>query len=157
MIWEITIILFLMLVAIVLILLEIFLLPGITIAGVGGFLFAASGVIYAYTVGETAGHITLLLSLVTFGGAFVWLLRSRSFNRVALKTDVDSKLTSSRDLGIKPGDAGITLSRLAPIGKARFNGITVEAKSMDELIDENTPIEVVRVDGYNVLVKKIEL
>lgn len=58
MIWEITIIVFLMLVAIVLILLEIFLLPGITIAGVGGFLFAASGVIYAYTVGETAGHIT---------------------------------------------------------------------------------------------------
>lgn len=157
MIWEITIILFLMLVAIVLILLEIFLLPGITIAGVGGFLFAASGVIYAYTVGETAGHITLLLSLITFGGAFVWLLRSRSFNRVALKTDVDSKLTSSRDLGIKAGDAGVTLSRLAPIGKARFNGITVEAKSMDELIDENTPVEVVRVDGYNVLVKKIEL
>lgn len=156
MIWEITIIVFLMLVAIVLILLEIFLLPGITIAGVGGFLFAASGVIYAYTVGDTAGHITLFLSLISFGGAFVWLLRSRSFNRVALNTDVDSKLTSSRDLDIKPGDAGITLSRLAPVGKARFNGITVEAKSMDELIDENTPVEIVRVDGYNVLVKKIE-
>lgn len=157
MIWEITIIVFLMLVAIVLILLEIFLLPGITIAGVGGFLFAASGVIYAYTVGDTAGHITLFLSLISFGGAFVWLLRSRSFNKVALNTDVDSKLTSSRDLDIKPGDAGITLSRLAPVGKARFNGITVEAKSMDELIDENTPVEIVRVDGYNVLVKKIEL
>ena len=27
---------------------------------------------------------------------------------------------------------------------------------MDELIDENTPVEVVRVDGYNVLVKKVE-
>lgn len=156
MIWEVTIIVFLMLVAIVLILLEIFLLPGITIAGIGGFLFAAAGVIYAYSVGETAGHITLFLSLATFGGAFVWLLRSRSFNRVALKTDVDSKLTSSRDLGIEPGDEGLTLSRLAPIGKARFKGITVEAKSMDELIDENTEVEVVRVDGYNVLVKKKE-
>ena len=103
MIWEITIIVFLMLVAIVLILLEIFLLPGITIAGVGGFLFAASGVIYAYTVGETAGHITLFLSLTAFAASFVWLLRARSFNKVALKTDVDSKLTSSRDLGIEPG------------------------------------------------------
>lgn len=156
MIWEITIIVFLMLVAIVLILLEIFLLPGITIAGIGGFLFAAAGVIYAYSVGEMAGHITLFLSLITFGGAFVWLLRSRSFNRVALKTNVDSKLVSSRDLGINPGDEGITLSRLAPIGKARFNGITVEAKSMDELIDENVAVEVVRVDGYNILVKRKE-
>lgn len=154
MMWEITIIVFLMLVAIVLILLEIFLLPGITIAGIGGFLFAAAGVIYAYSVGEMAGHITLFLSLITFGGAFVWLLRSRSFNRVALKTNVDSKLVSSRDLGINPGDEGITLSRLAPIGKARFNGITVEAKSMDELIDEKVAVEVVRVDGYNVLVKR---
>ena len=81
-------------------------LPGITIAGVGGFLFAASGVIYAYTVGETAGHITLFLSLTAFAASFVWLLRARSFNKVALKTDVDSKLTSSRDLGIEPGDEG---------------------------------------------------
>ena len=56
-------------------------------------------------------------------------------------------------LGIVPGDEGLTLSRLAPIGKARINGITVEAKSMDELIDENTPVEVIRVDGYNVIVK----
>lgn len=156
MIWEITIIVFLMLVAIVLILLEIFLLPGITIAGVGGFLFAAAGVIYAYNVGEMAGHITLFLSLVAFAVAFVWLLRSRSFHRVALKADVDSKLTSCRDLSILPGDEGITLSRLAPIGKARIMGVTVEAKSMDELIDENTPIKVVRVDSYNILVKKIE-
>lgn len=156
MIWEITIIVFLMLVAIVLILLEIFLLPGITIAGVGGFLFAAGGVIYAYSVSELTGHVTLALSLVSFGAAFVWLLRARSFNRVALKTDVDSKLTSSRDLGIVPGDEGITLSRLAPIGKARIKDITVEAKAMDELIDEKTPVEVVRVDGYNVLVKRKE-
>lgn len=156
MIWEITIIVFLMLVAIVLILLEIFLLPGITVAGVGGFLFAAAGVIYAYSVGEMAGHITLIVSVIAFAATFVWLLRARSFSRVALNTDVDSKLTSSRDLGIVPGDEGVTLSRLVPIGKARIKGITVEAKSMDELIDENTPVEVLRVDGYNILVKKKE-
>ena len=133
MIFEMLIIAFLMVVAIVLILLEIFMLPGITVAGVGGFLFAAGGLFYAYSVSTP--------------------LRSKSFNRVALKTDIDSKLVSSRDLGIVPGDEGLTLSRLAPIGKARINGITVEAKSMDELIDENTPVEVIRVDGYNVIVK----
>jgi len=43
MIFEMLIIAFLMVVAIVLILLEIFMLPGITVAGVGGFLFAAGG------------------------------------------------------------------------------------------------------------------
>ena len=152
MIFEMLIIAFLMVVAIVLILLEIFMLPGITVAGVGGFLFAAGGLFYAYSVSTPIGNVTLAVSSLVFA-SFIWLLRSKSFNRVALKTDIDSKLVSSRDLGIVPGDEGLTLSRLAPIGKARINGITVEAKSMDELIDENTPVEVIRVDGYNVIVK----
>ena len=151
MIFEMLIIAFLMVVAIVLILLEIFMLPGITVAGVGGFLFAAGGLFYAYSVSTPIGNVTLAVSSLVFAASFIWLLRSKSFNRVALKTD--SKLVSSRDLGIVPGDEGLTLSRLAPIGKARINGITVEAKSMDELIDENTPVEVIRVDGYNVIVK----
>ena len=154
MIFETLIIAFLMVVAIVLILLEIFMLPGITVAGVGGFIFAAGGLIYAYSVDTLAGNMTLAVSLLVFAATSVWLLRSKSFSRVALKTDVDSRLVSSRDLGIIPGDEGLTLSRLAPIGKARINGIMVEAKSMDELIDENTPVEVVRVDSNNIIVKR---
>lgn len=151
--FELFIIAFLMVIAVALILLEIFLLPGITVAGVGGFIFAAGGLIYAYTISQAVGNITVLASVIVFAIAFFWLLRSKSFNRVALKTDIDSRLTSSRDLGIKPGDEGITISRLAPIGKARINGITVEAKSLDELINEHTPIVVMRVDGYNVVVQ----
>ncbi|SEG21978.1 MULTISPECIES: NfeD family protein [Parabacteroides] len=153
MILDIAIIAFLLIVAIVLILLEIFFLPGITLAGIGGFIFAAGGIIFAYSAGTMIGHISLIASILVFGIAFVWLMRSNSFSRVALKTDINSKLTSSRDLGIQPGDEGITLSRLAPIGKARINGINVEAKSEEELLDENTPVIVVRVDSYNVIVK----
>lgn len=154
MILDIIIIAFLIIVAILLLLLEIFLLPGITIAGVGGAVFAIGGVVYAYTVGETIGHITLASSVLAFGGAFFGLLRTKSFNRVALKTDIDSKLVSSRELGIVPGDEGITLSRLAPIGKALIKDITVEAKSTGDFIDEETPVIVVRVDGYNVIVEQ---
>ena len=137
MLLDIAIIVFLMVAAILLILAEIFLLPGITLAGIGGAIFAIGGVVFAYTVGIWVGHLTLSLSIITFG-------------------IIDSKLTSSRDLGIEPGDEGITLSRLAPIGKARIKGINVEAKSQDELIDENTPIVVIRVDSYNVIVRPKE-
>ena len=114
MLLDIAIIVFLMVAAILLILAEIFLLPGITLAGIGGAIFAIGGVVFAYTVGIWVGHLTLSLSIITFGIIFAWLLRSRSFNKIALKTDIDSKLISSRDLGIEPGDEGITLSRLAP-------------------------------------------
>lgn len=153
MLLDIVIIVFLMATAILLILAEVFLLPGITLAGVGGLLFAIGGVTFAYTVGLWVGHLTLLISLVAFGVTFAWLLRSRSFSKVELKTNIDSKLISSRDLGIQPGDEGVTLSRLAPIGKARFKDVTVEAKALDELIDENTPVIVTQIDSYNVIVR----
>jgi len=143
-------------VAIFLFLLEIFLLPGITIAGIGGALFAIGGIIYAYSIGTVMGHVTLVVSIVLFVGFFAWLLRAKSFQRVALKTNVDSTLTSTRDMGLQVGDEGIALSRLAPIGKARFGDTTVEAKTQGDFIDEQTPIVIVRIDGYNVVVETID-
>lgn len=150
---DIIIIVFLMVAAIFLILAEIFLLPGITIAGIAGVLFAIGGVAFAYSTSMMYGNITLGTSVVVFGGIFLWLLRSNSFHRVSLKTDIESTVASPRDMDLKVGDEGITLSRLAPIGKARFNEITVEAKSLNEFIDEKTPVVIIRIDGYNVVVE----
>ena len=152
--FAVIIIAFLLITAVILILMEIFLFPGITVAGIGGFIFAVGGLYYAYTLSWWTGNLALFASLITFGIAFIWMLRAKSLSRIALKTNVDSKLTSSHDLGIKVGDEGVTVSRLAPIGKARINGVIVEAKSLDELIDEKTEVTVIRVDGYNVIVER---
>ena len=151
---NIIIIVIFMAVAIFLFLLEIFLLPGITVAGIGGALFAIGGIVYAYSIGTVMGHVTLVVSIVLFVGFFAWLLRAKSFQRVALKTNVDSTLTSTRDMGLQVGDEGIALSRLAPIGKARFGDTTVEAKTQGDFIDEQTPIVIVRIEGYNVVVEQ---
>ncbi len=142
-----------MLTAILLGLAEIFLFPGITIAGIGGVLFAGGGLYYAYSLSPMIGHITLIASAILFVIGMVWFMRSRSLNKLALHTNVDSRLESSQDLGIQVGDEGQSLSRLAPIGKARFGDKTVEAQSEVGFIDENTPVKVVRVTGYNVVVR----
>ena len=151
---ELLIIVFVMVAAITLLLAEIFLLPGITIAGIAGAILAIGGVAYAYTVSMTVGNITLGASIIVFGGIFLWLLRSNSFHRVSLKTNIESTVESPRNMDLNVGDEGVTISRLAPIGKARFHQITTEAKSTNEFIDENTPVVIVRVDGYNVIVEK---
>ena len=153
MVIDILIIVFLMVVAILLIIAEIFLLPGITIAGIAGTLFAIGGVAFAYSIDITTGNITLGSSAIAFGGLFLWLMRSNSFNRVSLKADIQSTVESPRSMELNVGDEGIALSRLAPIGKARFNNITVEAKSTGEFIDENTPVVIKRIEGYNVVVE----
>ena len=72
MLLDIAIIVFLMVAAILLILAEIFLLPGITLAGIGGAIFAIGGVVFAYTVGIWVGHLTFCLSIITFGIIFAW-------------------------------------------------------------------------------------
>ena len=82
MILDIAIVVFLLAVAIVLLLLEIFLLPGITVAGIGGFLFAAGGILYAYSeLGVQAGNISLIVHS-SICVSFFWLLRSNSFIRL---------------------------------------------------------------------------
>jgi membrane-bound ClpP family serine protease len=141
--------------AIFLILAEIFLLPGITIAGIGGTLFAIGGIIFAYSVNTTAGNITVISSILVFGSIFFRLLRRDSFGRVSLKADIDSTISSPKDKNLHIGDKGVTLSRLAPIGKARFNNITVEAKSVNEFVDENTPVVITGIEGFSVTVENI--
>lgn len=140
---------------ILLLLIEFFLLPGISIAGVGGVIFMVSGVIYSYIyLSSTAGNITLALSLILLALAFVWLLKSKSLQKIALTADIRETVDNSDLKSLQPGDTGITVSRLNPIGKVMINDITVEGKSFDgELIDEDTEIEVVRVESYNVTVR----
>lgn len=157
MVLDIAIIVFLLGLAILLILLEIFMLPGITIAGIGGCIFAVGGIVYAYgQVGATVGNIALASSIVVFGIAFAWLLKSKALDKVALNTNADGKIISNNELGIKPGDEGVTLSRLNPIGKIKINGITAEAKSTGDFISEERPVVVLKVSANSILVTEKE-
>ncbi|MDR2120579.1 MAG: NfeD family protein [Tannerella sp.] len=157
MILNISIIIAFAVIAIILFLLEIFLFPGVTLAGIGGALFAVGGVAYGYyTLGITGGHVTLGASLAVYGYFFYRILRSKSLRKIALNTNIDSKVVSARDMGLNPGDEGITLSRLAPAGKARFGNTIVEARAMENFVDEQTPVAIVHIEGYQVIVKSIQ-
>ncbi|HBG58114.1 NfeD family protein [Proteiniphilum sp. UBA1028] len=137
-------------------LVEIFLLPGISIAGIAGAIFLIGGIAYAYLfLGSTAGNISLAASAAALGGTFVWLLRSKSLRKISLDTNIESTVDNTNLQKMVAGDTGITISRLNPIGKVMVNDVVAEGKSMDgEFIDEDTEIEIVKVETYNVLVKR---
>lgn len=155
---EILIVVFLALLGIILLLTEIFFLPGITIAGIVGALSIVGGISYAFIyIGNSAGLITILSSVVVFGGSFAFLIKSNTMSRIALKTDIESTVDQQELKHMKIGDEGVTISRLNPIGKAEFNNITVEAKSVTgEYIDEGETVIIVSIESYNVLVKLVE-
>lgn len=152
--FEILIVVALILLGILFMLAEIFLLPGISIAGIAGAIFLIGGIVYSYLfIGNVAGNITLAATAIAMGASFFLLLKSKSLRKISLETNIESKVDNS-DLGkISVGDTGIALSRLNPTGKVMVNDLTVEGKSFNgEFIDDDDKIEVVRIDTYQIQV-----
>ena len=150
---EILIVILLCTIGILLILVEIFLIPGLTITGIGGAVFSIGGVVYAFMhIGTMAGIITLISVVAMIGIAFVYLVKSKALDRIALKTDINSTVAAKELPDISEGDKGITISRLNPVGKVKVNNITMEAKTFSGFIDENTTITVVKVSPTQLIV-----
>ena len=148
------IIILLLVLGVVLILLEFFVLPGITVAGVAGVVMMLGGVYLSYHhFGSTVGHLTVLGSVV-FSLFALWLaLKSGTWNRIMLKTEIDSKVEKLEENVVAIGDEGVCLSRLAPMGQVRIKNQIIEAKSTGVYIDEKTPVEVIRIVDKIIVVK----
>ena len=93
--------------------------------------------------------------IVTIVGIVIFI-RSRSLDRMALKTTIDSVAPTLVSDQIKVGDEGVTLSRLNPMGSVLINDVTVEARTREDFIDEDTPVVVEKVDRTTVIVQKKE-
>ncbi|GAB1415495.1 hypothetical protein MASR2M117_09010 [Paludibacter sp.] len=152
---EIAVVIILLVIAIALLLIEIFLIPGISIAGIAGILFMGGAVYYAFSfIGASAGRFTILAAFILMGIAILIFVRSKALEKMSLKTDIDSKNDPLEGVDIKVGDIGITSSRLAPMGKIVVNGHIVEAKTIDDFIDQDEEVVVIKVLSTNVLVER---
>lgn len=146
---ELFIIISLVLVALMLLLVDLFLIPGTGFPAIiaGGCIIFA--VYYAFqTLGLLAGFATLALAALGCILSVVWFMHSKTLDRVALKKDIDSKVDRSAEDSVRVGDCGTTITRLALIGNADINGHVVEVKSADGFMNAKTPIVVSRItDG----------
>ncbi len=138
---------------IILFLVEIFLIPGISVAGIGGLLSTGVAIFLAFQISFLFGILALLFGLILLG-LLVWLVYySKTLDKISLKTNIDATVEKADEKNeIKVGDVGISLSRLAPMGKVKINDIVIEAKTEGEFLDENTKITVLKVFSNNILV-----
>lgn len=146
------------LLGIFLFLVEFLLIPGITVAGIGGFILVSAGIYVAFTEhGTDLGLITLGITLVSSVIILAFSLRSRTWKNVMLNTNIDGKVNEGPELGlINAGDKGETLTRLAPVGKVNVNGIIMEAKSISGYVDPHNAIEVIKISGSQLIVKPVK-
>ena len=151
---DILIIAILLIAAIIFFLAELFIVPGISIAGflAGGCIVVANYYAFAQ-LGTTAGFITLGISGMACIGSLMGFMRSKTLERLSLKKDITSKVDRSAEERVKVGDVGVTTTRLALIGYAEINGDIVEVKSVDGFLNEMTPIGVNRITNGMLMVE----
>lgn len=151
-------IIFLIILGILLFLVEFLIVPGITIAGIGGAISIITGVVLAfYYEGPTTGLIVLISTAVLIGLTAVFMLKAGTWKKLMLNKAIDSKVDFvKKDEGrIKIGDKGKAITRLNPMGKVMIGNDFYEAKAMDKLIDQNTEVEIVKIESNKIIVKPL--
>lgn len=152
----ITAIVLFILLGIVLILIEFLVIPGVTVAGIFGTLLIIGGVFAGYYYHEAPyNHYLLAGSVVALTILFIFAFNSKTWKKFGLRSEIDSKVGQVDEEKIKIGDAGKTISRLAPIGKAMINEEVFEVRSFGHVIDQNNEITVAKIDGNKIYVELI--
>jgi membrane-bound ClpP family serine protease len=150
-------IILLVVIGIFLFLVEFLLVPGVTIAGIAGFILLVGAIYFGYnTYGTPEGHYilagTAFLSFLTI----YFSLRSRTWKRLMLDSRIDGKVSSYAEDKVNIGDVGQTITRLNPMGKVMINGEFLEAKSTGPYIEQKKKIKVVNIKDFRVIVEPYE-
>lgn len=146
----------LILVGLVLIFAEILLVPGVGFAGVLGLLSLGGSCYYAFAqLGTTAGTVVTAVNVVLIVALTVWVLRAKTWKRLTLETNIESKAVPSESSVLSVGDKGKTLTRLAPMGTVRFGEDAVEAKALEGMIDPGVDVQVVMIEDNRIFVRPV--
>lgn len=140
---------------IVFLLLEILVFPGTGITGVIGLLLLAASVWQIYVMyGNSAGHIALASTSVICIAAIIVALQPKTWNRASLKSEISGTAVPKHS-NLNVGDNGTTLSRLAPMGKARFGNESYEVRTFGSMINEKVRISIVKIENNSIYVKEL--
>lgn len=152
---DILIIASLIIAGLILFIIEVFLLPGVSIAGIASAACLLYANYYAFdTLGTIPGCITLAVSAIGVIAITIWFMRSKTVDKLSLKKSIDYRPEPLKGLDLKKGDEGMALTRLALIGNAEFDGQIIEVRSTGDFIEEKSRIRVNRIRDGIVLVEK---
>ena len=142
----------LILVGIVLMIAEILLIPGVGVAGVLGLLSMGGSCWYAfYEFGNLTGGIVTGVTAVVLVAFAVVVLRAKTWKRMTLNTTIESKV-NQLSVELSVSDKGRTVTRLAPMGSARFGDEIVEVKALEGMIDPNVDVEICMIEDGKIYV-----
>ncbi|WP_111670430.1 NfeD family protein [Algoriphagus litoralis] len=144
----------LLILGVILILIEVFFVPGTTVVGFLGLMAGLGGVYFAFLSFDliTAQWIAGITALVNVG--VIWYgFSSNIWQRFALKGKIEGGVFDSRTLGLAVGMAGKSISDIKPFGKVIFGDQVYEVKSESGFIEVGKSVSIIRIENNKILVK----
>jgi len=152
------IILCLLLIGLALIIVELIFIPGTTVVGLLGVVFAIVGIVISYShFGSDIGFYILLGSLATTLVALFISFRSGAWNKFAHKSSSESKVNEGIMASVHVGDEGVTVSTLRPMGKAEFNSKTFEVKTSGNYVERGERVKITRIESHQIVVEPLNV
>ena len=150
-----TLALILVTIGLILMLLEVFVIPGIGFAGIAGIVFTIVGVVFAFNHNMNQGWVVLGVTCVLSGFILWKSLHANTWDRFALHSEIDGK-SHEDNFDLTIGDVGKTITRLNPMGKARVNEKVYEVTAQNSFIDEQVEVQIISLTTNKIIVKPYE-
>ncbi len=165
-------------IGILLIAMEILVIPGFGVFGVLGLLALFGGLVGTFVPNSPAfpgmpgrgtdmlyGVVTVALAAATAGVGMYFI--GKHFGRLPVLSKLvlsdaapDEEQSMSLELmmaspptAVAAGDSGVALSSLRPSGTAEINGDVIDVVADMGYIEPGTPVRVIQIDGYRVVVE----
>lgn len=152
---SLTLIAIIIILGLLLVVTEVFLVPGSTFVGVIGLLVVGLGIYYAFeSYGFTTGAGILVGSGAIIGVLTYIGIQRMSNGKFTVKTEIDGKVNEFDYSHINIGDEGVTLTALRPEGKAIINDDRVTVFSKGFYMDTDTPIVVIAIKNNKIFVEQ---
>jgi membrane-bound serine protease (ClpP class) len=161
----------LFIIGIILLLLEIFVIPGFAITGVIGIILIIGSIFLSlignnlpfWDSGAVSKAIIQLSASLLFAFILIYILakflpKSSAFSRLVLSNEekADQGFVSYPSIKELMDMEGIALTTLRPAGSAEFNGQKYDVVADWEYIPKGNKVKVIRVEGIKVVVKELK-
>ena len=155
-----TIVLFI--IGFLLILAEIFIIPGFGLAGIGGIAAILASIFLTFgniTQATYSILIALGLSIIGFFLLIKYLPSTRTWRKFVLSTEQKKELgyiVGTKDLKRLTGKEGLAITPLRPSGIAEVDGKKLDVITQGEYIISNSKIKIISVEGNKIIVEAID-
>ena len=147
------------------VLLEIFVLPGFGIFGIGGIVLVLASLVLAsqtFIIPQNSYQLLqfrnslLILAVSGCGMLGFGIILSRLLEKIGKPNDTETIQETERLANYDGlvGQRGTTATRLVPAGKARIGDDLYDVVSDGDLIEKDQNVEIVQVIGYKIVVKR---